>query len=102
DGDMGKKGKKMKKGGPSAPEPAPMPAESWRQVSRLGSPLVNEVVIPLGRKDAFNASSPADDAQFAAYVVDPQLAKLLAAVYGITIPQGQRDDLVQIFATGIP
>src|SRR6185369_15969567 len=58
-------------------------------------------VIPLGKKDLFNASSPADDAQFASYVVDPQLPKLMAAVFGIGIPTGPRNDLVSIFATGI-
>lgn len=72
------------------------------QVSRLGSPLVNEVVIPLGLKDKFNASDPKNDAQFAPFVVDPQLAKLLQAVFGITIPPAPRNDLVAVFATGIP
>ena len=75
---------------------------SFKQVSRLGEPLVNEVVIPLKLKDRFNASYPADDAQFASYVVDPQLAQLLKAVYGINVPPAPRNDLVAIFATGIP
>lgn len=75
---------------------------SVKQVSRLGNPLVNEVVIPLGKKDAFNASTPKDDAQFASFVVDPQLAQLLVAVFGITVPSAPRSDLVAIFATGIP
>jgi len=74
----------------------------WRQISRLGNPLVNEVVIPLGMKDSFNASSPIDDAQFAGAVVDPELPKLLQAVFGISIPSAPRNDLVSIFATGIP
>lgn len=73
-----------------------------RQVSRLGNPLVNEVVIPLNMKDAFNASSPVDDAQFAAAVVDPELARLMNAVFGIAVPAAPRNDLVSIFATGIP
>jgi Domain of unknown function (DUF4331) len=72
------------------------------QVSRLGSPLVNELVIPLRLKDAFNASSPKDDAQFAPFVVDPQLAKIIQAVFGINIPPAPRNDLAAIFATGIP
>jgi hypothetical protein len=74
----------------------------WRQVSRLGNPLVNEVVIPLKLKDAFNASTPADDSGAAPYVLDPELAKLLNAVFGITVPAAPRNDLVSIFATGIP
>lgn len=73
-----------------------------RQVSRLGNPLVNEVVIPLGKKDSFNASEPKDDAQFAAFVVNPQLATLLNAVFGLPVPPAPRNDLVAIFATGIP
>lgn len=75
---------------------------AWQQVSRLGNPLVNEVVIPLRLKDAFNSLSPANDAVAAPYVLDPQLAYLLQAVYGIAIPPAPRNDLVQIFATGIP
>lgn len=74
----------------------------FQQVSRLGSPLVNELVIPLKLKDRFNASSPADDSQFAQFVVNPQLAQLLSAVFSITVPPAPRNDLVAIFATGIP
>jgi hypothetical protein len=74
----------------------------WRQVSRLGSPLVNEVVIPLKDKDRFNASKPRQDAQFAEYVLDPELPKLIEAVYGIPAPATPRNDLVQAFLTGVP
>ncbi|MDI1241306.1 MAG: DUF4331 domain-containing protein [bacterium] len=81
---------------------APSKEDKWKQVSRLGNPLVNEVVIPLKLKDAFNASSPVDDAIAAPFVLDPELPKLLQAVYGIAIPPAPRNDLVSIFATGIP
>jgi Domain of unknown function (DUF4331) len=74
----------------------------FQQVSRLGSPLVNEVIIPLGLKDRFNASTPAGDSQFAQFVANPQLAQLLSAVFGIGVPAAPRNDLVAIFATGIP
>jgi len=74
----------------------------WVQVSRLGNPLVNEVVIPLNLKDKFNSSSPANDSIFAPFVVDPQLPRFLRAAYGIQIPPPPRNDLVAIFATGIP
>ncbi|MEZ5427878.1 MAG: DUF4331 domain-containing protein [Pyrinomonadaceae bacterium] len=74
----------------------------WRQVSRLGNPLVNEVVIPLKLKDAFNSLSPKDDAVAAPAVLDPELPKIMKAVYGIKIPTDKRQDLVAIFATGIP
>ena len=53
----------------------------WVQVSRLGEPLINEVVIPLGQKDYWNASDPADDAQFASYYRDPEVTRLENALY---------------------
>lgn len=75
----------------------------WVQISRLGMPLVNEVVIPLGEKDKFNASKPADDAQFLAHVQNPEPAQLIPALYpGVTVPPAPRNDLVSIFLTGIP
>jgi hypothetical protein len=77
-------------------------AGNWVQVSRLGNPLVNEVVIPLRLKDAFNALSPTGDAVAAPYVLDPELARLLNIVFGITVPPPPRNDLAAIFATGIP
>jgi len=72
------------------------------QVSRLGQPLVNEVVIPLKDKDKFNATKPTGDGAFAGYVVDPELPKLFNALYGIPIPTTPRNDLVTVFLTGIP
>ena len=83
------------------------------QVSRLGMPLVNEVVVPVSLKDYFNASKPKNDAQFKPAVNDPELARLIAAVYPAAFPSGapdsndqkagiQRKDLVQVFLTGLP
>ncbi|CAN5768452.1 DUF4331 domain-containing protein [soil metagenome] len=82
------------------------------QVSRLGMPLVNEVVVPVGAKDYFNASKPKNDAQFLPAVNDPELARLISAVYPTTFPDVpdsndgkdgvQRKDLVQVFLTGVP
>ena len=74
------------------------------QVSRLGNPLVNEVVIPLALKDAFNSVRPQDDAGIApvvAKVLDPTLPKVVQAVYGIPAPPTPRNDLFEIFLTGI-
>ena len=66
-------------------------------------PLVNEVVIPLGSKDKFNASEPVNDvANFGAFVVDPELARLFNAIYGVKVPAAPRNDLVTVFATGVP
>ena len=73
----------------------------WAQVSRLGNPLVNEVVIPLKDKNKFNASRPVDDPQFLSYVTEPHLADLIEAVYGIPAPATPRDDLVSVFLTGV-
>jgi Domain of unknown function (DUF4331) len=72
------------------------------QVSRLCHPLVNEVIVPLAAKDLFNASRPADDAQFLAGVQDPIPGRLIPAIYGVDVPPAPRDDLVTIFLTGIP
>ncbi|MGZ4803982.1 MAG: DUF4331 domain-containing protein [Acidimicrobiia bacterium] len=75
---------------------------NYVSVSRLGMPLVNEVVIPLGQKDRFNASEPRDDAQFGKYVLDPELSKLIPVLYpGVTVPPAPRNDLASIFLTGI-
>ncbi|MEV0201238.1 DUF4331 domain-containing protein [Nonomuraea sp. NPDC050691] len=76
----------------------------YTQVSRLGNPLVNEVVVPAGLKDAFNALPPAKDADVAALVkrvTDPEVPKLLESIYGIKAPATPRADLVEIFLTGI-
>jgi len=71
------------------------------QVSRLGMPLVNEVVIPLGQKDKWNGSNPTGDGQFLSFVTDPEVPKLLQAVYGIQAPATPRNDLVSVFLTGV-
>jgi hypothetical protein len=74
------------------------PADSgaWVQVSRLGVPLVNEVVIPLGQKDLFNASFPKDDVQFAASVLQPEVPKILKALFNIDSPPEPRNDLLAV------
>jgi hypothetical protein len=72
------------------------------QVSRLGQPLVNEVVIPLGAKDLFNSLEPTEDAAALPFVLDPEVPKLLSAIFGVQSPPSPREDLVTIFLTGIP
>ncbi len=79
-------------------------AGPWVQVSRLGMPLVNEVVIGLPDKDRFNSSKPKDDGQFADYVTNPSLPALLEIALAIpgTAPKNlPRTDLVTTFLTGI-
>jgi hypothetical protein len=80
------------------------------QVSRLGNPLVNEVVVPMSKKDYWNSQQPADDKQFTPAVLNPELAQLLPVLYPGVFPNleaynkgtPKRDDLVAIFHTGLP
>ena len=82
----------------------------FRQVSRLGNPLFNEVLIPLGSKDLWNSLPPTDDKRFASYVAHPELAGLLPALYPGVFPNLEalvkagtaRADLEAILLTGIP
>ncbi len=75
---------------------------AWTQVSRLGMPLVNEVVIGLKDKDKFNASKPKDDGQFAEYVTNPTLPALIEILFGTKAPTNfPRNDLVTAFLTGV-
>jgi hypothetical protein len=79
----------------------------WVQVSRLGNPLFNEVIVPLGDKDKWNAVDPAEDKAFAKYVEHPELAKLLPVLYPGVFPhlaalKAKRADLVAILLTGLP
>ena len=80
------------------------------QVSRLGNPLVNEVIIPMGKKDYWNNQPPVDDSQFVQYFQHPELSTLLPTLYPNTFPNlaafnatgNPRADIVAIFYTGIP
>jgi hypothetical protein len=87
------------------PTGADLRGGAWVQVSRLGAPLVNELVIGLPDKDRFNASRPKDDAQFADYVTNPSLPVLLQALFGsagVVAPNVYpRTDLVAAFLTGV-
>jgi hypothetical protein len=72
------------------------------QVSRLGNPLINEAVIDLARKDAFNGLEPTGDAAALDRVTDPEVPKLLKLIFNVDSPPAPRNDLVTIFLTGIP
>lgn len=79
----------------------------WEQVSRLGNPLFNEVIVPMGKKDLWNSQSPRDDKNFAQYVAHPELAGLLPVLYPGVFPhlaayKAARADLEAILLTGIP
>ena len=84
------------------PDGSRTPSGDWVQVSRLALPLINEVVVPLGQKDLFNASQPVDDvANFAAAVLEPELPVLLNLIYGLNVPPTPRNDLL-LLLTGVP
>jgi Domain of unknown function (DUF4331) len=90
----------------------------WVQISRLGNPLINEVVIPLGDKDYWNREDPADDQQFEHYYNSPEVSRLENLLYGALPPTGPsnghaggalqaidatgRSDLTTILLTGVP
>jgi hypothetical protein len=76
----------------------------WVQVSRLGNPLINEVVIPVGQKDRWNASSPRRDSQFLNRYTSPELAGLVNFLYPVldNTPESGRGDLVAVLLTGVP
>jgi Domain of unknown function (DUF4331) len=77
------------------------------QVSRLGNPLVNEVIIPVGLKDQWNRNPPSMESNFLQFFQQPMLQKLLPVLYPQAFPNlamltNNRDDLVAILTTGIP
>jgi hypothetical protein len=79
----------------------------WVQVSRLGNPLFNEVIVPLGKKDEWNGQQPSGDAEYASHVEHPELAGLLPVLYPKVFPnlsglKAARADLVAILLTGLP
>jgi hypothetical protein len=78
------------------------------QVARLGNPLINEVIIPIGEKDAWNASAPENDADFMDRYLNPELATIIEALYGPALSMDpplrktDRTDLVLILGQGVP
>jgi len=79
----------------------------WVQVSRLGNPLFNEVIVPLGKKDVWNGQQPAGDTAYLSHVEHPELAGLLPVLYPNVFPnlaalKAARADLVAILLTGLP
>jgi Domain of unknown function (DUF4331) len=77
----------------------------FTQISRLGNPLVNEVIIPLGQKDRFNRTQPKDDAtNYGKYVLEPELAAVLNKLFPgqVNAPEKNRTDIVQAVLQGVP
>ena len=76
-------------------------AMRWMQVSRLGNPLVNEVIIPTTMKDLWNSRKPAGDKSFAKFYRTPILAKVMNQLYKLGVPETNRKDLVAVLLTGV-
>ena len=76
----------------------------WVQVSRLGNPLVNEVIIPTAQKDAWNRNAPSGDSRYVGLYTQPVLAALINQLYPgvVNAPEQNRDDLVSVLLTGVP
>ena len=77
----------------------------YQQISRLGNPLVNELIIPLGEKDRFNRTTPEDDAtNYGKYVLQPELAAVLNVLFPdmVNAPEKNRTDIVQAVLQGVP
>jgi hypothetical protein len=84
---------------------APLPEQtsgSWSQIQRMGNPLINELIIGTGSKDFWSMSPPVNDSQFASFDLDPTLARILNAVYGIDIPAPPRLDLLPLVTYAPP
>jgi hypothetical protein len=84
---------------------SPLPAASsgsFAQIQRMGNPLINELIIGTGYKDYWSMTQPKDDAQFANFDLDPLLARVLNAVYGINVPPAPRTDLLPLVTYAPP
>jgi hypothetical protein len=75
----------------------------WVQVNRLGNPLINELFIPISRKDEFNRSRPQNDGKkFGQYALEPELIKAINGLFNLGCKETDRTDIVQALFTGIP
>ena len=81
--------------------PAAQPGD-FTQVQRMANPLINELIIGTGSKDAWSTSAPSQDIQFASFALDPLLARVLNAVFGLNVPDPPRTDLLPLVAYGPP
>ena len=75
---------------------------TYHQIQRLGNPLINELIIGTGSKDYWSMTEPQFDAQFANFDLDPLLARVFNAVYGINIPPPPRTDLLPLVVYAPP
>ncbi|QRN92776.1 DUF4331 domain-containing protein [Archangium violaceum] len=76
--------------------------EVWRQVQRMGNPLINELLVGTGSKDRFSVDQPRNDSRFAPFFLDPLLARVFNAIYRIDIPTPPRTDLLPLVTYAPP
>lgn len=86
---------------------APLPpatSGSYNQVQRMGNPLINEILIGTGSKDRFSMDQPKNDAQFATFFLDPNLARIINAAFAgaAPIPAPPRTDLLPLVTYAPP
>lgn len=91
----------VRRGAPQDPGDKPLVKGrlDFRQVARMGNPLVNELIIPVGRKDLWNATEPEDEAQFADFYRNLSVAGALQLVSGVPVPPTPRNDVVGLLLT---
>jgi hypothetical protein len=76
----------------------------WRQVQRMGNPLINELVVGIGSKDRFSMDQPKNDSQFAGFFLDPPIVRVIEALYGgaLAVPDPPRTDLLPLVSYAAP
>jgi hypothetical protein len=86
-----------------SPDPA-LNIGAWRQVQRMGNPLINELVIGIGSKDRFSMDKPKNDSQFAGFFLDPPIVRIVEALYGgaLAVPAAPRNDLLPLVTYAAP
>ena len=86
---------------PPAVQPTPG-VNDFVQVQRMGNPLINELLIGTGFKNAWSLGVPSNDAQFATFALDPLLARALNTVFGLSVPDPPRTDLLPLVTYAAP
>lgn len=94
----------IRRGTAGAPDPELFPNLGFRQVQRMGNPLINELLVGIGSKDRFSMEQPRNDAQFASFFLDPPIVRIVEALYGgaLKVPAAPRNDLLPLVTYAPP
>ncbi len=86
-----------------SPDPA-LNLGDWRQVQRMGNPLINELLVGIGSKDRFSMDQPRNDSQFQNFFLDPPIVRIVEALYGgaLSVPDAPRNDLLPLVTYAAP